>query len=389
MPKRIIKQAPKPHILIPDTSAVWHEDKQYVVNPEFHSFYESYAPECSLELYIPEVVRGELLFQQTMSALKSLTRANLSIQEIQRVTTRTYGHRITDVRIKREVETKFDHWISQNSAKIIVTPISHIPWSDVIRKSIWREAPFECDPKMDELEKGFRDALILETIVHFCSHDTRDISIAFLCKDKLLRETAEQRLKSDGRFTAYEAIQDFKTYLDLAKEKLEDAFIKALVRRATDKFFNNENLSCLYSRDNIRDKLNTKYKRFFDNPEESTPRGIGLSFSSTIRSWSPIDGGTFWIAPSRFIKKDDAGWYVWQNTLTYIRQYKGPDILMPPGLVPTPDVRLLVLPFTVSWRARVSTDGRFREYAFISDEITGNHFRPRTEDDVKDWNLEK
>ena len=72
MAKRIRKQKPKLHVVIPDTSTLWLKDKQHVADPKFDVFWDSYATDFSLEMKIPEVVRGEVLFQQSTSALKSL-----------------------------------------------------------------------------------------------------------------------------------------------------------------------------------------------------------------------------------------------------------------------------------------------------------------------------
>ena len=119
---RIRKEKPKPHILIPDTSAIWHEDKHHCVDPEFDSFWAAYADQFGFELVIPEVVRGELLFQHTTSAIKSLRRANQAISDIVRVTQRQYSHRITEQRVKHEVEHKFRQWELKHHAKNLKQP---------------------------------------------------------------------------------------------------------------------------------------------------------------------------------------------------------------------------------------------------------------------------
>lgn len=388
MARRIRKQKPRPHVVVPDTSTLWHEDKQHVIDPVFDAFWQSYATECTLELHIPDVVKGELLFQQTTSALKSLARANQAIQEIQRVTGRKYSHRITDLRVRREVEKRFSQWATDRGVRIIAAPIDAIIWPDVIRQAIWHEPPFESDPKNSDHEKGFRDALILETLVNLCSHDSRDIRIAFLCRDKLLRQTAQNRLQSDKRTSVYEAVQDFKTYLDLAKEQLEDAFIKALVRRASEKFFNKGDSACLYFRDNIKEILKVKYKRDFDNPEESESPLLSLLLPSGIKTWEAVDGGIFWISPSRFVKTDEERQYVWVNPVTYVRQYRRTEAIVSIEAKEAVETRVLVLPFYITWRARVTSDGRFWEYSYLNEELKDKVFRKRTEDDIKAWNLE-
>ena len=388
MTKRIRKQKPKPHVVVPDTSTLWHDDKHHVVDPRFEKFWHAYASPFSLELRIPEVVKGELLFQQTTSAFKSLKRVNAAIEEVQCVTHKKYSHRITDTRVRQEVEAKFDHWNAVKHATIVPTPTNVIVWPELIQKAVWREPPFEPDHKNTDQEKGFRDALILETLVNDCATDSRDILIAFLCKDRLLRETAEARLAADSRVTAYELIEDFKTYLDLTNEKLEDAFIRGIIKRASEKFFSKGDERCLYFRDSVKSILQEKYKRYFENPEESEDRAFGLIFPSGLDRWSPLDGGTYWISRSRFVETDDEGQYVWQNTVTFVRQYTRTDAFTSHEERETKEVRVLILPCLITWRARVTSDGRFWEYSYVDDKMEGNTFRARTDDDISEWNLD-
>lgn len=387
---RIKKEKPKPHVLIPDTSAIWHEDKRYCVDPDFDNFWTSYANQFVFELCIPEVVKGELLFQHSTSAIKSLHKANQAISDVVRVTHRQYSHRVTEQRIKHEIEQKYRQWEEKHNAKILTTPTNVILWQDVIRKAIWREAPFVFDSQNVDNEKGFRDCVILETIKHYCSEEQRDISIAFLCKDNLLRETTEKALLKDKRFSVYELITDFKTYLDLTKEKLEDAFIKALVKRASGKFYSRGDADCLYFRDNLKDILQEKYRKYFDNPEESEEKSLVSLISTGLKKWEPTDSGTFWISRSQFQKTDSDVQYVWLNTVTYVRQYTSNESL---GLIGSLEghkqPRILILPFFITWRARVTSDGRFWEYSFLNDELKGNQFKVTTDEDKKRWGLEE
>src|SRR5262249_13559025 len=61
---KILKGKPLPHVLIADTSILWHKDKGPAVNPDFDTFWAAHKQLVKLELVLPEVVRGELLFQQ-------------------------------------------------------------------------------------------------------------------------------------------------------------------------------------------------------------------------------------------------------------------------------------------------------------------------------------
>ena len=78
---------------------------------------------------------------------------------------------MTDQRVRHEIEQKFKRWEEKHKAKILFTPIDSIPWSNVVKKAIWREPPFVLDSQNTDNEKGFRDCLILETIKHFCFNE--------------------------------------------------------------------------------------------------------------------------------------------------------------------------------------------------------------------------
>jgi hypothetical protein len=83
---KIRRRSPNPHIVVCDTSILWHEDKARVVNPIFDEFWQKHSQAFPMELVIPDVVRGELLFQQTTSALKSLAKASTTFAELSQVT---------------------------------------------------------------------------------------------------------------------------------------------------------------------------------------------------------------------------------------------------------------------------------------------------------------
>ena len=385
---RIKKQSPDPHVLIPDTSILWHEDKQYVVDPQFEEFYAEYSHEYALELIIPEVVRGELLFQQTMSALKGVKRINDAVMDVSKVTGKKYSHRIGETRIKKEVDKRISIWAASYSARFLDTPIGAILWNDIIHKSIWRLPPFSPDTKDHDNEKGFRDAMILETIKYYCSQETRLLPIAFICKDQLLRESAKKALGSDKRFMAYEKHEDFKTYLDLTRKELEDVFIRAIVQRASEKFFTQGDDQCLYLRDNIQSALQDRFKKYFDNPEGSEARTPLYMSHIGLRRWEPQNGGTFWIGNAQYVDTDDTGQYIWQSYVRFVRQFARTETLTLLSDKEITHRRLQILPFLITWKARVTTDGRFKEYSLLKTEMKDHVFRPISDEDKKNWNIE-
>ena len=118
MPK-ILKGEPSPHAVVVDTNSLWTEDKAPPVNPEFDSFWESHGAIVELTLVVPAVVRGELLYPQTTSALKALARVEEHIARISAVTATAHAHRMSAAKLQAQVEAKIDRWLKQKKARLL------------------------------------------------------------------------------------------------------------------------------------------------------------------------------------------------------------------------------------------------------------------------------
>jgi len=49
---RMKKKDVPPHIVIPDTSVLWHRDKTHIVDPAFDEFWKANSKEFHLELVV-------------------------------------------------------------------------------------------------------------------------------------------------------------------------------------------------------------------------------------------------------------------------------------------------------------------------------------------------
>src|SRR6202043_1280343 len=123
--------------------------------------------------------------------------------------------------------------------------------------------------KNPDLEKGFRDALILESVAACVAAETGSVRIAFTCHDKTLRETAASRI-GDSRFACYESLGALSSYLKLTHQRLTDTFIKGILRRATKKFFYPADPGCLYARAKIGERIRDDSQPLLENPTTAT-----------------------------------------------------------------------------------------------------------------------
>lgn len=397
---RIIRKDPQTHAVIVDTNILWHEDKKNIVNPEFDNFWKEQCSNFNLKLYVPEVVKGELLFQQATSAIKAKRKIDDCMDKVNQITEKRYSHRITDDEIKSRVELRFNKWLKSANGKIISTPLKRIKWKSLVHASIWRKPPFEYDEKNKDNEKGFRDAVILETIVDFCAKETGNVNIVFICDDGLLKETSDERLSQDSRFSSYEKTEELGSYLKLTQEKLTNQFIKSILFKASGKFFKVDDPNCLYYQSSIQKTLVDDYKKYFKDPTLSEQPQIGISSNfgdllSKSSDWSETTSQGFFVNRSQFKVLEGDNIYHWVNIVNYVRLYER-DFSSSFGLQTwaqkqetKKEEKILILPFHVSWKAKVIRDARFFELEIEQVELKDNDFRILTEEDLKSYKLKK
>jgi len=364
---KIRKAEPPPHIIVIDTNVLWWEDKTIVVNPDFDSFWSTFAESFPMKLIVPEAVYGELLFQQTTSALKHLEKANQEIAAIQGITGKKYTHRLTDEKIRTQVKERLDEWCGGKTAVIHQTPIAAIDWKSVIDSALWRRLPFTPDPKNPKNEKGFRDCLILETVAAICAVNTRNENVAFICNDYALRTAADSRLSKMKSYASYDSIKGFESFIELTRKNLTDSFVKSILFRARSKFHDEESTDSLIYRDGFLRTLRAKYAEKIDKaPDNDFLYGL---LSSARRSWVPQNAEQVWITRPQFDRLEGKAIYHWISKVTFVRLFER-EKSYDGEVASLADKRLMVLGIAVKWRSEVRADGRFFDCSISShDEV--------------------
>ena len=285
-------------------------------------------------------------------------------------------------------------------------PVSAIDWKSVCDSAIWRRKPFTSDPKNDN-EKGFRDALIGETVAHFVGNESRKVNIAFLCNDFLLRTSVAERLRTDQRFTCYESLADFSSYIKLTREKLTNEFIKRIVRRASERFYRHGDLTCLWNKEDLYHKLSAEPHRFdvsdFNIPVMQEPMLVTGSWSQnltgiinlsgsiptiaaptpytpsfTLPTWAEHGTNKWVIGTHEFQKVSGDRTYHWKSPVTYGRRYES-SYTTPTG----PDMRVLTVRFNVLWKADVKDDARFYDISLEHVQFEKREFRQLADEEMK------
>ncbi|MCT6718877.1 PIN domain-containing protein [Acidovorax sp. K2F] len=386
MPKA--KRTPPPeHIVVVDTNILWDKDKKLPVSPSFDNFWIKNSKVIPMSLRVPEVVFGELHFQQTTSALKALASINENYGELSGITNSQYTHRCNEATIKSQVKTKLEKWLKGHSGSIELTPTPTINWSAIVESAIWRKPPFSFDPKDAKNEKGFRDAMILETLTHICASSTTQ-SVVFLCNDYLLRTTSDQKLKGHKNLLTFESIQDFESYVNLTQQNLTNSFVKSIQNHARSKFFTKGDANCLYNKANVRPEI---LRKFEQDLNLQPPPSVGLTLlTATATNPAPLKYiyQKFWIQSTQFEKLVGAREFHWISNVSVVRIFEIP---VSQGLLASAmssEKRIQVVNFSVKWKANVKTDGRFHDTELIAIEKGSTDVLPASEENTTYWRVE-
>ena len=386
--KRVRRQRPRKQFLLVDTNILFHDDKSIVVAPEFELFWEKHADDFDIELLVPEVVFGELLFQHTRVALNLREKADQNLQKVAAIADKAYAHRVSETRVRTDVKKRLERWAQKVGATIEPTPIDVVDWAKLIDRAVWRRPPFSENKKNPLVEKGFRDALIMETVNAFYAESAQNVDVAFCTGDRLLSDAVLEALGEEDRFSHYQTLEDYASYLRLTKEALDQKFIRGVQARATKKFYTPKDPTSLLHESNILDRIQEGCRA------ELLPGvwrdGAPLSIErNRPEHWIPIGSQTFLISGARFVRLDGEHDFVWVNIITVEQPFRhepqvggGPE---PSGASGSSgrEIRVLKLDVEVTWSARVSTDGRFIKRDVVSVEAGERRFDKATTQDAR------
>lgn len=384
-----VRRKPLPqHIVVADTNILWDKDKKLPVSPAFDAFWEKNSPLLPMTLQVPHVVMGELHFQQATSALKALGVISEAYQELAGITQSTYGHKCNETTIRNQVKAKLDRWLKGLGGAELATPVAHIDWAAVVDCAVWRKPPFTFDPKDQKNEKGFRDAVILETVAHACTTAKADNLVIFVCNDYLLRTTAESRLKESKKFLAFESLSDFESYIQLTQQKFTNEFVKSIQSHARTKFFLKGDPNCIYVKSGIGKRIFTDFGSDleFKDPTKNTLNLLAQAIGTTAPS-AKLSKQMVWIGSTQFAKLEGEREFHWTSRVDVAQLFESEKQA---GLLESamPVVRRVqVVGIDVSWKANVKADGRFHDIEVIGLQKAENQAHTASEELIAKYRL--
>lgn len=390
MAKPIRRERVPAHLVCVDTNILFATNKALVVSPEFEKFWSNHSARFDLSLVVPEVVKGELLFQQTIAARKCLESARAELEKSSNIADAAYSVTVTDTRVKRDVAKKLEKWLVRIRAEVAETPISKIDWPAIIESSVWRKPPFVSDSNTPHVEKGFRDAMILETALAICRSAKASQKIAFISKDKILLGAFSTKTDKNEFTDSFESLEEFAGYLRLTEEELTAEFVKSIQRKAALKFFKLGDERTLYFTAGVYQSAKGKFGETFSQPSEPVSLGgLGLIDSSRAK-WQPRSSEKIWISGARFDHLEGDRHFHWRNRVTFVQlfsRYSYPDH-EPGSLLFTQEHRARIVEIDVCWVSLVKSDARFYGLKITDLIEVSSSFEQPTQDQINQFKLQ-
>jgi hypothetical protein len=262
-PKRV-KPPQQELTVVLDTNALYTGSASDFLKKEIAELiaHTSSVPDLTIKWIVPEVVRHERQFQMQQSAAQMLP----TIARLERL----LGHNlnitkeILDARVKETV----DRQVQEHSIALQTLNSNDVDWPRLILDASYRRPPFQPGEK----EKGFRDALILETFLQIVrdSPTSRSVArLALVSGDQLLRDAAALRLPLPTNVYLLESVDALKDLINTIGSAVDENFIAAIKERAAGVFFKQGDENTLYYKESVAAKLQLALK----GPSLNLPAG--------------------------------------------------------------------------------------------------------------------
>ncbi|WP_156446801.1 PIN domain-containing protein [Bradyrhizobium yuanmingense] len=214
--------------------------------------------------YLPEAVKLEREFQMTAAAEALLS----DFRGLEKLLATDF--KVSKDDIVRAVRDNIEKSMADHSLSVIELDTKKVDWSSVLRAAIYRHPPFQ----VGEKEKGFRDAVILETFCQKAETLAKDKNsrIVFLANDDLLFYAAEKRANELGEnVSVVRRLTELSSSINAIPAHLSMAEISDILLKAATVFYRPNDGTTLFYNAKVADVIREK----FSAQLAERPEGVG------------------------------------------------------------------------------------------------------------------
>ena len=240
--------------IIFDTSSLYTGSEVYFLNKDVADAVRenSKHSEITVSWYCPDVVRHERQYQMQNKALELLP----PINKLEKL----LGHNlnITESIILRSVEEAVDNQLSELGIEQLGLEYSSVDWGSLIINACYRKPPFQ----VGEKEKGFRDSLIVETIMQLIEKGPKSRNVCrvvVVAGDKQIATAVRDRNSGTRNVHVLETVEDLTGLINTLVSKVTEAYINSIKEKARLCFFDAEKEDGLYLKAKVKRSIEEEY----------------------------------------------------------------------------------------------------------------------------------
>lgn len=230
MPQQKVSRSPRVTVIF-DSNVLYTEHVDRLICKEAHDYCAGESKSLGLEIdwRLPEIVISE---RKNQMAAKAATLSE-SVRKLERLVGHNWG--LTAETLDLHISASIDRQMSELGMNALSLDFSLVDWSNLVDAAARRVPPFS-----REKEKGFKDAIILESFVQCASKSPRSPAAArifLITEDALLRQAAQERVKIFKNVSVVTSIDDLRTEINAVAAHLPKEFIDRYVKKADALFF--------------------------------------------------------------------------------------------------------------------------------------------------------
>jgi hypothetical protein len=266
-----------------DTNALYTQSASDLLNYDLAEVIRqnSSHPDLTISWYLPDIVLHERQFQMLRRADDLLA----NIEKLEKLLGHNLG--ITRKLIGNRIDETIKNQLMEFSLQRITLVTDTVDWNRLILDSAYRKPPFDPGDK----EKGFRDAIILETFMQIVNNSPvtpNRCRIALVTNDSLLSDALQSRTAQLPNIRIMDNIEELKNLINTLVSEVTEEYVKVVQSLATQYFFSTGRNDTLYYKESIHQRISNDFQK------ELLSTAPGTEFR---------ENGTWYISAPRFSKK--------------------------------------------------------------------------------------
>lgn len=233
-----------------DTNAIFHKGFDAIISQAAKNLIARHSNHGDLRIrwVIPDVVRSEREFQMR-NEYRDISSHVIKAESL-------FGQRwgITQQAVDERIAARIEEELAAQGLEVVPCSITDVDWAEVIRRSCFREAPFQ----RGATEKGFRDAVLCETFIQMTSDLVGGDTAVLVSNDGLVRSYIESRNIPTNRARVVDDLKALDDEIQLRVANIDEG-TQALIERLAQQLFypwdNQDQRRSLWKREQLYDKI--------------------------------------------------------------------------------------------------------------------------------------